>query len=732
MSESPPPPLPTTLSDCYSAVVEFLDTILDRAHSDIQFATAFLERRGNFDAQLKFLSASQFPDTTPNFDSSLIVNPPSSPTPTDPSGESLSTDEADVSMKIGLDSEDLGLDSENIDGVESRFDSIAATAGTPWRASSEHWASAPAFLSSVDDTNTTGARHLSFPTSDGKENSSINIPPSDTSLASDVSREEEPHPPSADEKIVPIDILSDTTFILNASGEVDYDASFLGSRLTLHDFLLTRHISRPIPESATRISPRPTRGVELKPPELHLKEIVFLPNLGSYLHKFLSTIPGEDLEKHPMDSKTFQRLLAGATVANCSLKVFSEADVEYHFRVFFAHIIAEYLNLLEGYGPEDPRRYYPRKGKIISGTGQSHAFADVEIDRASAELKTYWSINHKFISRLLDVQEDQVDLLTFKHDDAGFKFDFKYPTFYRDMQGSATQPIIQLWNQLHEKQSYFAQGSSHEFSFFAIKDPGAPQRLYISSCYSAFSANGVPQDNADSASEDPTKSLMYTMYSMYRIANKPEYAEDFLKTFRQAMSENGRLIPVHYRDFTRAGEGPPPADSNRRAGVNLLNGTVGVVYYDQPATKDGALRANLPKPSYIDISNSRVDESTLSGAFDILDPTVAVAAPVPVAAPVGRETIKSRIPRFQPRPDNDIPVEPPQTRAPTVQLVVPRARTRSQTRAAGTAPGPSIAVQPTAREPQQGARPPRRGTQAAPAAPSKPSGLKGKGKQGPS
>ncbi|KAJ7145250.1 hypothetical protein C8R46DRAFT_1130914 [Mycena filopes] len=569
--------------------------------------------------------------------------------------------------------------------------------------------------------------HPPFPTFDGNKDLFMDLP--------HISR----YASSADEGNIPNDMPPlDLTFSLDLSNEEDYDSSILGSRPTiptLDQFLLTPHISRPIPASSKKISARPTRPIEIKLPEFQLKEIVYLPSAGARAHEFLSTLEGEDLKKRPMNWKILQCLVSGATVANCSLKVFSEADVEYHFRVFYAHIVAEYLNIMEGYGPKDPRRYYPRKGKVVSGSGLSHAYADVEIDRASVELKTYWSINEKFIPTLLDLPARILGNLVDPHPEAGFKFAFKYPTFLADTLGSATQPIVQIWSQLHEKQSFFAQGSSHEYSFFAIKDPETPQRLYISSCYlTTFSEQGPPE-----AIQDPAKSALYTMYNLFRIANKSEYADGFLKKLREDMEREGKLIPVHFRDIERAGEARPTKGT---AGVNLSNGTVGVLYYDQPVNKQGVVRGNPPKNPYKDLSTSRIDESTLPTASDV--PAVAVP----------ERKIPSRIPTFSKRPlqepglPDDTPVEPPQTASgsesrpsrSTVQQPVksgPHTRSKSRNATAARAPvgpaqGQSIAGQPTAREPQQGTRLPRPAAQTAQAVSSKPPGLKGKGKQGSS
>jgi hypothetical protein len=97
------------------------------------------------------------------------------------------------------------------------------------------------------------------------------------------------------------------------------------------------------------------------------------------------------------------------------------------------------------------------------------------------------------------------------------------------------------------------------------------------------------------------------MLSLFRIANKPEYADSFLQHLREDMEKPGNLISVHSRDIDLAGKFNTSSTKLVQT-VNLSNGTVGVKYYNQPTSKDEALR-KVPVTDYKDLSSSRIDES---------------------------------------------------------------------------------------------------------------------------
>lgn len=98
-------------------------------------------------------------------------------------------------------------------------------------------------------------------------------------------------------------------------------------------------------------------------PTNRLEEVVYLPNMGARLHQFRSRIPGKALETVLLDSQAYQCLSAGPILANCSKKVWSEADVEFHFRTTQGHFVAQGMNIVDGHDQDDQERYYPRKGK---------------------------------------------------------------------------------------------------------------------------------------------------------------------------------------------------------------------------------------------------------------------------------------------------------------------------------------------------------------------------------
>jgi hypothetical protein len=99
------------------------------------------------------------------------------------------------------------------------------------------------------------------------------------------------------------------------------------------------------------------------------------------------------------------------------------------------------------------------------------------------------------------------------------------------------------------------------------------------------------------------------MLNLYRIANKPEYADSFLRKLREDMETPGNLVPVQFRDVNMAGNFDSSSTQLVQT-VNPFKGTVGVKYYDQPTSKDGVLR-KVPVPNYKELSSSRIDESVI-------------------------------------------------------------------------------------------------------------------------
>ncbi|KAJ7464673.1 hypothetical protein B0H11DRAFT_2050567 [Mycena galericulata] len=395
-----------------------------------------------------------------------------------------------------------------------------------------------------------------------------------------------------------------SNFLLDAGDEsMSFDLSILGLARNLHEFFLAPHILPPISSiEGKRIPGRKARPVEILDLNCRLREVVYLHDMSSRVYDFLRGIAGEDLKKVTLNSEHSQCLSAGPLVTNCSKQVWSEADVEFHFRATQAHFVAEAMNIMEGFPLDKQDRYYPRKGTPGSRPGQSfHAFADVEIGRGVVEMKTVSSINELFIQNFLDIPSQALQKLILKHGtNAGYKFDFSPPAYpLLDTVGQYVQPVVQGWAQLYEKKFQFGQGSSQEHSFFVIKDPETPKRLYISPCLPTFPAGDDP------ASATPSESGLYTMFNIFRIANRPEYAEQFLRQLRESM-EN-KIVAVQYRNPEWVGT---PPESNSRRTVNLTKGTVGVLYYDQPVTKQGVIRnPKGPKPTYKDLTTSRIEES---------------------------------------------------------------------------------------------------------------------------
>ncbi|KAJ6504658.1 hypothetical protein C8R47DRAFT_1103091 [Mycena vitilis] len=142
----------------------------------------------------------------------------------------------------------------------------------------------------------------------------------------------------------------------------------------------------------------------------------------------------------------------------------------------------------------------------------------------------------------------------------------------------ASQPVVQIWTQLHEKIYNFGQGSSHEHSFYVIRDPEFPHRLHLSLCYETrFKPRRELDIPATYNHDDPGESALYIMYSMFRIASKPEYAKEFLDEMREDLRHN--LVVVHSRDVTQAGA----LDALPVPAGNEFRGKVGVRYEGEAA-----------------------------------------------------------------------------------------------------------------------------------------------------
>ncbi|KAJ7913552.1 hypothetical protein B0H13DRAFT_1873825 [Mycena leptocephala] len=557
---------PTELSHQHVSVLDFLETILKISELHPDIGLGLWERRADFKSQLGFLveEVEAHPllistdDIEPPSDS-LVVVAPSTPggTTNDFDDSSFIYEEVAQNQAPPI----LGDHSEYTGDIVDPFDSVAAVAGT----------SSPA-------TNESAA----FPNPDML-------------------------PPGIPFKLpaVPDHDMHSPLFANLSMGSLDFDESILGARMTLHEFLLNPNIAQPA-SFWKGISSRYPRAVELVLRPSRMLEIVYLDDMANRLLDFLKSTSEKDLDEIVLTPELYQRLNAGPLVANCSIKMHCEADVEHAFKVSQGHVVAETMNILSN--PERPDRYYPRKGTPGSKPGQSsHAFADVEIGRALCEIKTIFSINQHFISALLDLPDDVVEQLVASHKTGvGFKFDFSYPQSFRDTLGPFVQPVVQIWTQLHEKSGNFGQGSSHEHSFFTIKDPKSPQRLYISRCYQTFPK---PSPTSQSRVERPTESGLYTMLNLYRIANKPEYADSFLRKLREDMETPGNLVPVQSRDVNMAGNFNSSSTQLVQT-VNPFKGTVGVKYYDQPTSKDGVLR-KVPVPNYKELSSSRIDESVI-------------------------------------------------------------------------------------------------------------------------
>ncbi|KAJ6504664.1 hypothetical protein C8R47DRAFT_153768 [Mycena vitilis] len=477
------------------------------------------------------------------------------------------------------------------------------------------------------------ALDLSNPWSDSFDDTISSLPPFTTAQfhtppiggASDFSAERHttsPSPVSADPgsldspKGVPSPSSSERMAFLYSHGEDSMpNSSFWGPPPTLQDLLSKPSLMRPISTALENkaIPARGPRAIELRVPS-PFTHVVLLLDLPGRLDSFIQTVsPGDpELTKLRLTDEEVQRMDAGNILANCSPEVKSEADVEYVFKAAQGHPVAEALNIVEGRkkGPrqrqeEDqdrPNRFYPFKGTPGSRFGGFHAYTDVQLGRLLFEIKTIASLGADFMARFLDLEPSRLEQLLGNKTSGGFLFAFGYPTSFRARMGSAVQPVIQIWTQFHEKGFSFGQGSSHEFTVHAIRDPENPHRLYLSLCYpTVFKTHPI-----DPFAEN--RGLL-TTFNLARIANNPDWAAGFLKELREDMDKDGNLTPVYSQDVALVGrfkeewrEQVPTA--------NVSKGTVGVKYYDQVNSKQGPQRKRKRKaPQPTDVSFP--DESRL-------------------------------------------------------------------------------------------------------------------------
>ncbi|KAJ7617505.1 hypothetical protein DFH06DRAFT_1237912 [Mycena polygramma] len=431
-------------------------------------------------------------------------------------------------------------------------------------------------------------------------------PPIDTTSI-DVPADRAPSDPT-----VPSEAPSGASVSQSTQTDGPFDASFLDIPQTVHDFILIPNMAPLIPSDAIKNSlGRIPRGVELRLPK-PFTEIVLWPAMGRKLVKYLRAKPGEDLAKLKMTPELYRRLISGPIVANCSKQVTSEADVEHGMKLGQGTVVAEVMNYQDNkFGLEHKDRVYPHRGTPGSQPGQrSHAFADIVLDKdgngGAIEIKPNRIINPQFLSKFLGLTEGDVAYLVEEHPDAGLLFAYNYPHSFGDVMPPASQPIVQIWTQLHEKIYNFGQGSSHQYSFYVIRDPKISHRLHLSLCYETrFKPRREPDIPVAYNQADPGESALYIMYSMFRIASKPEYAKEFLDEMREDLHHN--LVPIHSRDVTQAGA----LDALPVPMGNEFRGKVGVRYDGEAVIKNwqDVLRKHVVPPVQ---TNPVVDASTTS------------------------------------------------------------------------------------------------------------------------
>ncbi|KAF8871556.1 hypothetical protein CPB85DRAFT_1261165 [Mucidula mucida] len=298
---------------------------------------------------------------------------------------------------------------------------------------------------------------------------------------------------------------------------------------TIHRFLISCFKNTRIPSdlSLTRPKTRPVRDVERAIKEAdRLTELVHAPSMGDIFHRFLKTQGGDDLNVKLINGLR-EILTSGPRLANLCRYFHNEGDVEYSFRAAHLTIIAEIINHIENRKGDD--RLYPHRGAIVSKNQNIpgyHAFADLELKNCPCEIKSQLLSGQALL--LLEKQMRKANVF-------GTTYHFSWPVEKDTKLNKETQPLIQIYTQLIEKASHFGIASSHDFSFFVVRDPDHLRRLYISRLYHTYPST-KPNENT------PMNNALYTLYKFLRVACGTEALHRrFFKVFRR---ESGSINPV--------------------------------------------------------------------------------------------------------------------------------------------------------------------------------------------
>jgi len=303
--------------------------------------------------------------------------------------------------------------------------------------------------------------------------------------------------------------------------------------VTVHEFLMSNHTTELPRLKYAKLLPsgqRFPRKNELAVPH-PLEEVYLIPGLGDELHRLVSEA-GPDPKTVVLDTTVKEKVRAGPLIAKNVKTIMGEKDVEYIVRTATLDPIATIINEVEA-----------RQGsqELFVGQGRAsftqtlkdghHAIPDLEIANIPAELKQINSVHAETLHLFLHLPDlgaldDLMDMLS-KNEGQGFCFPARHP---KDDDSSSTQPFLQIFTQMQEKQKHFGVISSHHFMILVARLEKYPSHLYLSRLYES----GPPSS--------PQQSIAYTLYAFYRVA----CSDDLAKKFQRWLTAGHQ---TGYRDF---------------------------------------------------------------------------------------------------------------------------------------------------------------------------------------
>ncbi|KAF8878143.1 hypothetical protein CPB85DRAFT_169376 [Mucidula mucida] len=335
--------------------------------------------------------------------------------------------------------------------------------------------------------------------------------------------------------VLPRGVEHTTDEDLGPEGHSQFDMDSLTSPATnsIDKFLSSCFADTPISFDVTITSPgaRLVREVEKAiREEDRVTELVYAPSMGDLFHQFMAQQKelGDDLIFADLTDELREVLTSGPRLANLCRAFHSEGDVEYVFRASHLTIIAEIINHIEG--RKDGDRLYPHRGVIVPKNdripGPYHAYPDLELNDCPCEIKKPTSIGQFYLPTLLDIPPralQQLEREMARKQVFGTTYNFSWPAEATAKISKETQPLVQIYTQMIEKASHFGIASSHDFSYFVVRDPQYQQRLYISRVYSTYRIT----------ENTPTHNALYTLYKFLRVACNRDLRDKFLIFFRE-------------------------------------------------------------------------------------------------------------------------------------------------------------------------------------------------------